>query len=81
VNEIARLLVGLHNVPIEDMLPMANVMREHGVRLINVYKNTGVPRYAFNGFQRNFLPLQYRPPLNTTRTKMLGKAVAQQQET
>ena len=62
--EEARLLVNLHKVDETDER-LANVMREHGVRLINVHKNTGVPKFAFNSLQRKMLPQKYRPPLST----------------
>jgi len=61
--EEARLLFELHHVATQPM-DLANIMREHGTRLVNVNKNTGVPKYAFNMAQRKLLPEQYRPPTN-----------------
>jgi hypothetical protein len=45
--EEARLLVTLHHIT-GQTLDTANIIREHGTRLINVNKNTGTPKYAFN---------------------------------
>jgi len=63
--EEARILHNVHFVRDIPLLDLANLFREHGTRLINVHKNTGVPRYAFNKAQRSFLPEFYRPPPNT----------------
>ncbi|ETW01225.1 hypothetical protein H310_06813 [Aphanomyces invadans] len=42
--------------------PVANLMREFGVRIEVAKKNVGHPRYSFNGLQRKMLPKIYRPP-------------------
>ncbi|RHY89044.1 hypothetical protein DYB35_008084 [Aphanomyces astaci] len=42
--------------------PVANLMREFGVRIEVAKKNVGQPRYSFNGLQRKLLPKMYRPP-------------------
>jgi inositol polyphosphate-4-phosphatase len=63
--EEARILHNIHFVRDVPLLDLANLFREHGTRLINVHKNTGVPRYAFNKAQRSFLPDSYRPPMST----------------
>lgn len=42
-----------------------DAMRSTGTRRINVQKNIGEPRYAFNKLQVYSLPRLYRPPLNT----------------
>jgi len=44
---------------------LADLLREHGVRLPNCFKNTGKRCYAFNMIQRRMLPPMYRPPLGT----------------
>ena len=49
---------------------VANVLREHGVRLMNAKKNQGKKQFAFNSIQRTQLPKFYRPPRMTT-----GKSV------
>lgn len=63
--EEARILHNVHYVRDMPLLDLANLFREHGTRLINVHKNTGMPRYAFNKAQRSFLPESYRPPMST----------------
>lgn len=63
--EEARILHNIHFVRDMPLLDLANLFREHGTRLVNVHKNTGVPRYAFNKAQRSFLPESYRPPMST----------------
>ncbi|RHY21405.1 hypothetical protein DYB32_009822 [Aphanomyces invadans] len=42
--------------------PIADVMREYGLRIKVAEKNVGRPRYTFNGLQRKMLPRVYRPP-------------------
>ncbi|KAF0690263.1 Aste57867_18337 [Aphanomyces stellatus] len=42
--------------------PVANLMREFGVRIEVAKKNVGHPRYSFNSLQRKMLPKMYRPP-------------------
>lgn len=46
-------------------------MRKTGVRIQNVIKNIGEPRYAFNILQARALPKPLRPPEGT-----YGNAVA-----
>jgi hypothetical protein len=40
-------------------------MRRHGVRRANAEKNVGTAKYAFNTFQKYFLPSELRPPSGT----------------
>lgn len=40
----------------------ANVLREHGCRLLVAEKNIGRPLYSFNALQRQFIPELYQPP-------------------
>ena len=63
--EESRILVQNHYVNRDDALPIANLLRASGVRLPNVYKNTGTAKYAFNKIQRKFLPQVLRPPPHT----------------
>ncbi|OQR98332.1 inositol-3,4-bisphosphate 4-phosphatase [Achlya hypogyna] len=48
-----------------DELAAANIMREHGVRIVVAKKNVGRPKYSFNALQRKLLPEIYRPPTST----------------
>ena len=43
----------------------ANVLREHGCRLLVAEKNVGRPLYSFNALQRQFIPELYQPPPQT----------------
>lgn len=43
----------------------ANVLREHGCRLLVAEKNIGRPLYSFNALQRQFIPELYQPPPQT----------------
>lgn len=53
-----------------DIIKLANLLREHGVRLHNCHKNTGKRCYAFNKMiQRPQLPKIFRPPLSTSGTQ------------
>ena len=47
------------------VLATANLLRAHGTRILICEKNTGRQRYAFNAFQREFLPAPFRPPPST----------------
>ena len=47
------------------VLATANLLRAHGTRIRICEKNTGRRRYAFNAFQREFLPAPFRPPPST----------------
>ncbi|ETW09439.1 hypothetical protein H310_00040 [Aphanomyces invadans] len=49
----------------EVIKPIANIMREYGVRIAIAMKNTGRFEYAFNSIQRKLLPDVYRPPTST----------------
>ena len=40
----------------------ANVMREHGCRVLIAEKNIGRKIYSINSLQAQFIPLLYRPP-------------------
>ena len=61
----ARLLHDEHELPISRILPVANAMRAHGVRLANAAKNTGKWKYSFNRVQMRFIPPEYRCPPGT----------------
>ncbi|RHY40723.1 hypothetical protein DYB34_005391 [Aphanomyces astaci] len=70
--EQARLLYSKRtantNASTEDhdvLKPIANVMREYGVRIAVAMKNTGRFEYGFNAIQRKLLPDLYRPPTST----------------
>ena len=54
---------GRDNEP--QVLATANLLRAHGTRIRICEKNTGRRRYAFNAFQREFLPAAFRPPPST----------------
>ena len=41
---------------------ICQLMRQSGVRRMNVYANTGQSMFAFNQIQRRALPACYRPP-------------------
>ena len=66
--EQSRLLgeaCGLDNSD-DRILRDANVMRQHGTRIMIAEKNIGRRIYAINLLQVKFLPLFYRPPLAVT---------------
>ncbi|OQR81406.1 inositol-3,4-bisphosphate 4-phosphatase [Thraustotheca clavata] len=44
-----------------EIKPIANFMREYGVRIEVAKKNVGQARYSFNALQRKCLPKIYRP--------------------
>ncbi|CAK4682816.1 unnamed protein product [Aphanomyces euteiches] len=50
------------NVDWTLLKPVANLMREFGVRIEVAKKNVGQLRYSFNSLQRKMLPKMYRPP-------------------
>ncbi|CAK4079241.1 unnamed protein product [Aphanomyces euteiches] len=54
----------------DTIKPIANVMREFGVRIRIAEKNVGKARYTFNGLQRKMLPKVYRPPLRSIQSGM-----------
>jgi inositol polyphosphate-4-phosphatase len=43
----------------------ANLMRIHGTRLLVAEKNIGKKVYSINSIQAQFLPVMFRPPLQT----------------
>lgn len=49
--------LGILNAP-----EICQLMRQQGVRRMNVYANTGQCMFAFNQIQRRALPMCYRPP-------------------
>eukprot|EP00903_Cladosiphon_okamuranus_P019670 g18080.t2 len=49
----------------------ANVLREHGCRLLVAEKNVGRPLYSFNALQRQFIPELYQPPPQTIQDRYL----------
>lgn len=53
-----------------DVVGMSAFMREHGTRLANAQKNTGTYRYAFNIFQRQFFPQEYKAPYSVMGGKI-----------
>eukprot|EP01138_Halocafeteria_seosinensis_P001185 gb/GECG01001213.1/.p1 GENE.gb/GECG01001213.1/~~gb/GECG01001213.1/.p1 ORF type:complete len:1811 (+),score=178.29 gb/GECG01001213.1/:1-5433(+) len=63
--EQARILEREHGLTNHDRLSMAEFMRRHGVRRLNALKNVGNDKYAFNPFQKAFLPSDLRPPTGT----------------
>ncbi|CAE7328678.1 INPP4A, partial [Symbiodinium sp. KB8] len=63
--EQARILHQRHGLPRNLLLPSANLMRQHGVRLPIAHKNVGSPLYAFNSLQVRMLPSEYKPPPET----------------
>lgn len=62
-DETSRLPVELA-VNDDSVLRRANLLREYGVRLRIAEKNTGRKKFAFNVFQRKFLPPPLRPPIS-----------------
>ncbi|KAF0693468.1 Aste57867_15565 [Aphanomyces stellatus] len=54
-----------HNEDVDVIKPIANLMREYGVRIAISMKNTGRFEYGFNSIQRKLLPELYRPPVAT----------------
>ncbi|CAK4199843.1 unnamed protein product [Aphanomyces euteiches] len=50
---------------VDVLKPIANIMREYGVRIAIAMKNTGRFEYAYNSIQRKMLPDLYRPPMST----------------
>lgn len=68
--EQARLLHARHGVAAGDVMPVADVLRAHGVRRRNAGKNTGTERFAFNALQRSLLPVEFQPPKGTGGAKI-----------
>ncbi len=60
----ARLLGDRHGCGAapERLVRDANGIRLHGTRLLICDKNVGIPKYAFNKIQLQFMPDEYRPP-------------------
>lgn len=63
----ARLLArhGCEGLGTDGLIRNANIMRIHGTRLLICDKNVGRLKFAFNGLQLQFMPLLYKPPLET----------------
>ncbi|RHX98896.1 hypothetical protein DYB25_010380 [Aphanomyces astaci] len=59
----------------KDVLALANLMREFGVRLDVAHKNVGHKRYSFNALQRKLLPPMYRPPVSTIQDMVTSVAL------
>ncbi|KAF0715616.1 hypothetical protein AaE_011291 [Aphanomyces astaci] len=59
----------------KDVLALANLMREFGVRLDVAHKNVGHKRYSFNALQRKLLPPMYRPPMSTIQDMVTSVAL------
>ncbi|CCI46295.1 unnamed protein product [Albugo candida] len=60
--EQVRILHHHHGLPTYRMAATVSVMRSHGVRVENAFKNTGKRQFAFNKLQRSLLPEEYRCP-------------------
>lgn len=65
--EATRLLCRNHGMDASSSSAVTNMMRLHGVRRSNVYKNTDAFSYAFNNLQVRSLPAPYRPPAGSHR--------------
>jgi len=63
--EQAVLLREKHRLSEREMVNARNIMRVHGVRRVNVLKNTGRPFYAFNAIQRGVMPSELSAPSST----------------
>ena len=63
--EQAKLLEEEHGLTNFNRINIAEFMRRHGVRRLNALKNVGSDKYAFNQFQKAFLPEDLRPPTGT----------------
>ncbi|TYZ61094.1 hypothetical protein PybrP1_004555, partial [[Pythium] brassicae (nom. inval.)] len=63
--EQIQLLSEHHALPHELVVRTVSTMRSNGVRLENVFKNTGKRQYAFNALQRSLLPEEYKCPEGT----------------
>ena len=53
-------------MPPSEAWRILDEMRKDGCRMDNTYKNIGKRGYAFNGFQRLFLPNSLRAASDTT---------------
>ena len=60
--EHGRILHKHHNLPQCRIKSTVAVMRTHGARIENAFKNTGKRQFAFNKLQRSLLPEDYRCP-------------------
>mgnify|MGYP003386220541 CR=1 FL=1 len=56
----------------ERVLRDANIMREYGCRILIAEKNIGRKIYSINSLQTQFIPLLYRPPVNTQENLIKG---------
>ncbi|CAL8078830.1 unnamed protein product [Calicophoron daubneyi] len=63
--EQARWLRNAEGMDESNFLPALKCIRSIGLRLENVWKNTGVRKYAFNRLQLLSFPRLYRPPTGT----------------
>jgi hypothetical protein len=62
----ARILHQREGLPLAAQAQVMSMFRMDGVRMANAEANVGKRSYAFNAFQRRFLPSMYRPPKGTT---------------
>jgi len=63
--EVAKVMQNEAGLNVDDVLPMANTLRENGCRLDNCKLNTGKRKFAFNAVQRPHLPVELCPPAST----------------
>jgi len=61
--EECQILADRHQMDPKFMQHALDVTRSKGVRIMNVEKNIGEPRYAFNKLQLMALPKLFRPPI------------------
>lgn len=61
--EIARALT--EDLGVSNGVDVCHLLRNHGVRRMNVWANTGQPFFAFNNIQVRYLPDVYKPPAGT----------------
>lgn len=63
--EMVNILKREHGLREDAFQRVLDSIRSQGTRLINSYKNVGLPKYAFNKVQVKALPSIYRPPEGT----------------